>query len=277
MRDADTGALVGDRARAAPADARRRAASRTRRRGGARSGRRWAAAGVAGDVDAISVGGQQHGMVVLDAGGAVAAAGQALERHGVGARRRLAARRSCLTAPQAWAAAVRDRCRWRPFTDHEAVVAAPQRARRRGARLARVLLPARLARPAGCTGALVDRPRRRVGHGLLVAGDAASTGCDLLAHRRRATGDWSDGRARGARPRREVRRARGGRGRRRRAPATTWPPRSASACGPGDVADLARHVGHRLRRERHADGRRRRAPSPASPTPPVASSRSSAR
>ncbi len=63
----------------------------------------------------------------------------------------------------------------------------------------------------------------------------------------------------------------------RREPATTWPPRSASALAPGDIAMLDRHLRHRVRGERHADVRRDRRGRVGSPTRPDASCRSCAR
>ena len=171
-------------------------------------------------------------MVVLDADGAGDAAGQALERHRVGARRRLAARAARPTAPRGWAAACGSvpvaaftitklswlhRCEPEHVGPRRPGAAAPRLAHRGGS-------------PASSS---TDR------------GDASGTGYWSPARGRyRSTcwrsstpdGDWSDARARGARP------ARGGghRGRARRssrrAPATTWPPRSASGLRPGDVA-----------------------------------------
>ena len=79
---------------------------------------------------AIAVAGQQHGMVVLDADGDGDPAGQALERHRVGARRRLAAGATARRCGGV-GGGVRQRAGGR-LHDHQALLAAPQRARARG-------------------------------------------------------------------------------------------------------------------------------------------------
>ena len=160
---------------AAPADARRPAASRTR-------GTWWAAfeaacaeAGVLGRhrPAAIAVAGQQHGLVVLDADGDGAAPGQAVERHRVGARRRRAGRRA-LGGPTAWADGVRQRAR-RQLHDHQAARGCAGASPTCSRRVAAVLLPHDWL-TSRLTGAAHDRPRRRVGHRLLVARPRSATG-----------------------------------------------------------------------------------------------------
>ena len=144
-------------------------------------------------------------------------------------------------APPAWAAGVRLRA-GRRVHDHQAVVAAPQRARGVGAAGPRAAA-ARLA-DLPAAGRVRHRPRRRVGHRLLVAGGGALP-LDLLAI---VDGDrdWSTLRARGARPAEPAGRV-ARRGRRARAPATTWRPRSGLGLRAGRRRRLARHVGHRVR------------------------------
>ncbi len=118
--------------------------------------------GRAGEVGAISVAGQQHGLVVTDADGPAAAPGGALERHALGARRaapaRRAGRRGLGRARRRGAGALVHR--------HALGLAAAHRARRRP-RPARDPAPARLAHRAALRPRR-DRPRRRLRHRLVV-------------------------------------------------------------------------------------------------------------
>ena len=100
---------------------------------GARRGGRGTT-GVAA-VDAISVGGQQHGMVALDRDDRAGPPGEAVERHRVRARCGTGSSDSSAVAPAgraAWAAAT-GQCAGRRVHGHEAVVAPPHASRGMGA------------------------------------------------------------------------------------------------------------------------------------------------
>ena len=182
-------------------------------------------------VAAIAVAGQQHGMVATRRRRRRHPAGEALERHRVRARRRLAdqAARRCGRVGRGGAAACRSppsrspSCRGCTAASPSMGAAAPGAAAPRLAHVA-------------AHGRLHDRPRRRVGHGLLVAGRGRYRVRPAGDRRRRARLEAD--RARGAR-------TRGRAGLDRRVPAvvvvasaraTTWPPRWASGSAPGDVA-----------------------------------------
>ena len=259
MRDADSGgwsATAGRRIRRR----RRRAPSRTPRPGGWRSSPRAPRSVTSTGFAAISVAAQQHGLVVLDAAGDAAPAGEALERHRVGARRRLVAR-----------------------------PARRRRGRRGPTRAARSRSPRSRSRSSrGCT---APSPRSSPGsptcclpHDWLALrltgelgtdrGDASGTG-----YWSAATGeyrldlleivdpdlDWARGAS--SRPRARSRDW---------APATTWPPRSGSGCAPATSRSRS------ARRAPCSRSATRRPPTrPArcagSPTRPAGTSRSSAR
>ena len=143
-------------------------------------------------------------------------------------------RRAAPGGAAAWAAA----CGSVPvaaFTITKLVVAAPQRARARASRVAQVLLPHDWL-TWQLTGEFVTDRGDASGTGLLVA-RRRRVPLGPAGDRRRATVDWTVRRADGARARSSVGAATWARrGRRGRARATTWPPRSASGCGAGDVA-----------------------------------------
>ena len=133
--------------------------------------------------DAIAVAGQQHGMVVSTPP-ARDPAGQAVERHRVGARRRLVAQASSTTTRGRTRAAPcrspRSRSRklsWLHRSEPDA-----------WARVVARVLAARLAH-VEADGRVRDRSRRRVGHGLLLGRDRARTGSTCSDRRsRRSTG-----------------------------------------------------------------------------------------
>ena len=127
----------------------------------------------------------------------------------------------------AWADGVRQRA-GRRVHHHQALVAAPQRARVVRRALARVLLPHDwLTLPAHRR--VRHRSRRRVGHRATGRRPTGEYRWDLLAI---VDGDrdWAGAVPEVLGPADAGRRV-AGRGRRARAPATTWPPRSASGCG----------------------------------------------
>ena len=216
--------------------------------------------------DAVAVGGQQHGMVALDAAGEPVR--DALlwndTRSAAGGRALVAE----MGGPQACADAIGS-VLVASFTVDQAALAARPRAReRRAGRLGAAAPRLRLPPRRRARHRAVHRPRRRLGH-------------RLLRHRRGHAGaptwpppPWatrSTCRAWSPPARRPARR--------RPAP---WSPAGtgdnmAAALGmaleTGDVLAVLRHLGRRLR-----DQRARRSPtaparSPASPTPPAASCR----
>ena len=211
----------------------------------------------AGDVAAVSVAGQQHGMVVLDAHDRVVRPAKLWnDTESAADAQWLVAQLAEAGAggEAAWADGVRLRARGR-LHDHQALVAAPPRARRVGARRAR-LPSARLAHVEAHRRAR-DRPRRRVGHRL------------LLGRTRRLP-------ARPARDRRRRRRLVGAVSRACLGPTeragTTRAFGSEAVVAPGTGDNMAaaialglasgrrrglpRHVGHRVHGERVADRRR---------------------
>ena len=179
----------------------------------------WAEAG-APRVEAISVAGQQHGMVATDEHGTPVRPAKLWNDTETAPDVGWLIKK--LGGPEAWAEAVGSvpgAC----AHHHQAVVAAPQRARRMGAD-APCLPAARLAH-VEAHGAARDRPRRRVRHGLLVADRGAVSLRPARDRRRRPRleADAPDGpRAVRSRPASGPP-ATGGR-RSRAAPATTWPP-----------------------------------------------------
>ena len=214
---------LGERAGAAPGHDPAPQRAGPRGRGGPRSSPRGAEVGHARRrPPRSSVAAQQHGLVVLDADRRGDPAGEALERHRVGARRRTGWSTSSTTArrrgrrPAARCPSPRSRspsCRGCTAREPDAV--RPHRPRDAPARLADVAAHGRLA---------TDR------------GDASGTG-----YWSPATGeyrldlleivdddlDWAGPVA--------ARRCAGPEAA-RPGPATTWPPRSASGLRPGDVA-----------------------------------------
>ena len=247
-------------------------------------------AGGLDDVAAVSVGGQQHGMVALDAARRGGPRRAAVERHPLGTGRPAELVDGAAAAPQAWADAVGSvpvasltvtKLRW--LRDAE-----PENA----ARVAAVALPHdwltwRLAgrRPAPRT-RCVHRPLGRLRHRLLVARHrglpATTCSSSALGHdalvparaRARPAGRRAPEPTGGAAPRPRCRRQRR-RGPRRSAcsPATS-PSRSAP---PGVVSAIASardgrrlRPGHRVRRRRPAASSRSPARStrPACSTPP---------
>ena len=269
-RDAETGALLGEGRAPHPATTPPRSEQ---------DPTAWwdalqvaASAAGARDVDAVSVAGQQHGMVVLDDAGAVVRPAKLWNDTESAHRCRVvgeAARRSGSVGRRVWLGAARR------VHDREAVVVAPVRARRVGATRAR--LPAARLVDASALGRVRHRSRRRVGH-------------RLLQRRGRAVPPGS--------PRRRRRRTRLGEpaapvlGPGARAGVTTAFGREAIvAAGTGDNMAAAlgvglgagrrrrvdRDVGHGLRGERRADRRRNRRGRGASRTRPAASFRWCAR
>ena len=217
-------------------------------------------------VAAIAVGGQQHGMVVLDAAGAVIRpaklwndtesapdAGWLLQQLPDGAAAWAAA---CGSVPVA--AFTVTKLSWLHRCEPE-----------HWSRVARVLLP-----HDWLTGQLYrrvrDRPGRRLGHRLLVAGGGASTAATCWrSSTPSGTGPTAVPEVLGPLDGRPAR------WRRARSSAPGTGDNMAAALGhgprPGDVARLARHLGHRVRGQRHARPPTRPARWPASPTPPAAS------
>ena len=179
------------------------------------------------------------------------AAREALERHRVGARRRLA-RQAARRGAAAWA----DACGSVPvaaFTItklswlHRSEPDAWARSRACASRTT--------GSPWKLDRRVRDRPRRRVGHRLLLRRGTTSTARPARDRRRRPRLATRLPRVLGpGRSRRHDERVRRERSS-RRAPATTWRPRSALALRPGRRRDLARHVGHRVHGERDADRR----------------------
>ncbi len=258
VRDADDGRLRRDRACAASADdaAAQRAGpgcvvGRARGRGRGRPASR--------DIAAMSVAGQQHGLVVLDDERRRAAAREAVERHRERARgggdgratRRRTVGEGVRLGPG------------RGVHDHEARVAGAARARRRSLACATVLLPhdyltyrltGRFVTDRGdASGTGYWSPARRTRGRRSCSNrslgprpaSAGSTGCPrcsgrptpsgpLTAARREQLGLRGDDRLRSRHRRQHGRRARHG---------------SAA----GRRRDLDRHVGHRVHGQRHAD------------------------
>ena len=170
------------------------------------------------------------------------------------------------------------RCR-RRVHDHEAVVAAPLASPTRGRALARVCLPHDWL-TWKLVGRVRDRPRRRVGHRLLLRRREDEYRARPARDRRRATSTGRRGCPRvlgPLEPRGHHERVRRGRG--RRAGHRRQHGRRARRSGsrPGDVAISLGTSGTVFAVSEHADRRRDRARSRASPTRPAASSRSSAR
>ena len=181
-------------------------------------GPRTAAREHAGEVAALSVAAQQHGMVALDADRDARAPREALERHRVGPR---PPRSSQMLGAEAWVERCRQRARGR-LHRHQAGLAAdhePDVARRRsgGAAAAR-LADAAPHRRAG------HRPGRRLRHRLLSPAGApgARTCWTLVGHGVEVCPEVLGADA--------TRRAAGVERRGGPAPATTWPPRSAWGC-----------------------------------------------
>ena len=165
IRDADTGDAGAQRAGAAPA----RHGGRPGRAGGTRCRRRWTQAGGLDDVDAIAVAGQQHGMVCLDADGAVVRPALLWnDTRSAGAADDLVAE----LGAKEWADADRQRAGRVDHRDQAALAGPPRAGARRGdrrrvpaARLAD-LEAARHRRPRRPG----HRPQRRLRHRLLVRG-----------------------------------------------------------------------------------------------------------
>ena len=145
------------------------------------------------------------------------------------------------------------------------------------ARVARVLPAARLAHVEAHR-RVRHRPRRRVGHRLLLRRARASTGSTCSRSSTAAPTGRRAARACSGRPSRPARRGRSD-GRDRRAGHRRQHGGRARASGsrPGDVAISLGTSGTVYAVSESADGRRRRARSPASPTRPAASCRSCAR
>ena len=278
-RGADDGRRRGDRPRAARRRRRRRRArDASRTRGGTALARRAAATGRAGEVAAIAVAGQQHGLVVLDGADRAAAPRHAVERHAQRRGRRRARRRA-----RRGALGGGHRRRPRGVVHGLQVGVAAARGARDGGRGARARPPA--ARP----------PHRRLtGEAATDRGDASGHG--LVVERAEGYSDEVLGLPAvdldpALLPPVSAPRARGGRGVGRRGRGARAAGRHPVAAGTGDNMAAAlglgvepgtpvlspRHVGHGLRRLRAPPGRRRPASSRASPTPAGATCRSPAR
>ena len=214
-------------------------------------------ASTARDVAAVAVAGQQHGLVVLDARRRRRPAGEALERHRVGARRGLARR------PARRAARPRGRTACGSVPVAAFTITKLSWLHRVGA-----ATRGRAWRACACphdwltwklTRRVRDRPRRRVGHRLLLRGArrVPRSTCS------RSSTTTSTGRrgCRGARARRSRRARPTAFGTRRdRAPGhrRQHGRRARARAPPRRRRDLARHVGHGVRGERDADRRRDR-------------------
>ena len=229
------------------------------------------------EVRAISVAGQQHGLVTLDAARRDRAAGAALEQ-----RRRRAGRR----APQR-SGRLRGRRRHSPgrlVHDRQAGPPGADGARRSGAHGRRLPAPRLPQSPADRR--TRDRPRRRLRLRLVVARRGPRPARSARPRRRRASTRRGSACRRCAGPRSRpgtvTTAAAAALGVCRPAsrsvpePATTWPPRSASARRRDELVISLGTSGTAYRRQRPPDRRPDRRASPASPTPPAASCRSPA-
>ena len=210
----------------------RRAASRTRSLGGRRSRPRGPTQAVP-SVEAISVAGQQHGMVVTDEHGTPVRPAKLLERHRDRAGCRMAdqeARQTRVRGPKQSEAFP-----YPSFTITKLSWLHRTRGRRLGADAPR--LPAARLAHMEADRASCDRPWGRVGHRLLVADRGASiaTTCSRSSAttspgRRCSLRSWHRTSPPGVdRRRRTGRRSRAGR-------ATTWPPPWDVGLGPGEIA-----------------------------------------
>ena len=260
-----------------------RSASRTRTRGGPHWSKRASRSTRRAPTSTPSRSpANSTGMVALDDADELVAPRQALERHRVGPRRRLARGTARRAGPVG--RRVRQRAggrRSRSPSSRGCTAASP----RSGQRLAHVCPPPRLAHHR-FTGELVTDRGDALGHRVLVAARRRDYRCDLLAIVDDAivTGIRSCPGARASDGRRLTAR----RGRRRRLGSPNRADRRlgtgdnmaaarrARACARATSAMSHRHVRHRVRGRRRAARPIHAAPSPASPTPPVASSRSCA-
>ena len=231
-----------------------------------------AAAGGLDDVEAVAVGGQQHGMVCLDDDGRGRPPGAAVERHPLGPGGRRPDRRARRRRRVGRLGRRRRHRAGRLVHRHQAALARRPRAGRRSTRTAAVCLPHDWLtwRLRGATGLGVarHRPERRQRHRLLVAGDRRRTGSTCSSSRSATTSCCRGCSARGASP-------------------GVRPPVRCSGPGAGDNAGAAlglgaragrrrrvdRHLGCRVRGVRRARPPTRRARSRASPTRPAATCR----
>ena len=165
VRDADTGALRRDAVARRIRRRRRRAASRIRRVVG-RAATRAAADAGARDVDAVAVAGQQHGMVVLDDDDEVVRPAKLWNDTESAPDARVAASSSSASADGVGGARAA-RCR-SPRSRSRSCRGCTGPSPTRGRALARVCLPHDWL-TCEAVGRVRDRPRRRVGHGLLLA------------------------------------------------------------------------------------------------------------
>ena len=246
----------------------------TRRSGGRRCARRSRETGRAGEVAAISVAGQQHGLVVLDADGAPAAPRRAVERHALGA-----------ATPRA----LRDGLGAEAWAERIGVVPVPSFTVTRGPGCG-APSPRSPRRPARSGSRTTGSPSASRGRGATDRGDASGTGwwstrdedyvdevLDARRARRARCCRTCSGRASRPARSRPPPREQLGLPRRApssgRAPATTWAPRSASALRPGEPVISLGTSGTAYAAMSERARRPDAAPSPGSRTRPAASCR----